>query len=206
MGGKSKYKTPPFLLTFEIFNHNMHNCLVDSGASVNVMPLSVCKKINGQPKPSTWRVIQLDRINVKVIEEMEDVMIQLSSNEKVCQFIDIVVADIPEAYGLVLSRDWLAKLNGYFASDWSHLWLPHKGSPNQIKVLREPHMKHNVTQLEGKNEPVNSILGNYFIELEPGNYQVEDANGTPKTQPDLLRFSRADEIDCKRVDVVFDNG
>ena len=47
VGGKSKTKNPPFLLTFEIFNHNMHNCLVDSGASVNVMPISVCKKING---------------------------------------------------------------------------------------------------------------------------------------------------------------
>ena len=38
---------------------------------------------------------------MKVIGEMEDVLIRLSSNEKVCQFIDIVVADIPEAYGLV---------------------------------------------------------------------------------------------------------
>ena len=123
MGGKPKYKIPPFLLTFKIFNHNVHNCLVDSGASVNVMPLSVCKKINGQPKPSTWQVIQLDRTNVKVIEEMEDVLIRLSSNEKVCQFIDIVLVDIPEAYGLVLSRDWSTKLNGYFASDWSHLWF-----------------------------------------------------------------------------------
>ena len=122
----------------------MHNCLVDSGASVNVMPLSVYKKINGQPKPSTWQVIQLDRTNVKVIGEMEDVLIRLSSNEKVCQFIDVVVADIPEAYGLVLSRDWSAKLNG-FASDWSHMWIPYKGIPNQIKAIRDPHMKHNVT-------------------------------------------------------------
>ena len=52
--GNPKYKTPPFLLTFEIFNYNVHKCLVDSEASINVMPLSVCKKINGQPKPSTW--------------------------------------------------------------------------------------------------------------------------------------------------------
>ena len=89
----------------------MHNCLVDSGASVNVMPLSVYKKINGKPKPSTWRVIQLDRMNVKVIREMEDVLTRLSSNDKVCQFIDIVVADMPEAYGLVLSRDWSIKLS-----------------------------------------------------------------------------------------------
>ena len=48
------------------------------------------------------------------------------------------------------------------------------------------------------------MLGNYFIELEPGNYQVEEANGTPDTQPDLLRFSRADEFDCKIVDLVSD--
>ena len=47
-GGKSKKKHPPFLLTFEIFNHNVHNCLVYSGATVNIMPISVCKRINGQ--------------------------------------------------------------------------------------------------------------------------------------------------------------
>ena len=63
----------------------------------------------------------MDRMNVKVVGEMEDVLIRLYSNDKVCQFIDIVVADIPEAYGLLLSRDWLAKLSGYFSSDWSHL-------------------------------------------------------------------------------------
>ena len=32
LGGKSKFKTPPFLLTSEIFNYNVHNCLVGSGA------------------------------------------------------------------------------------------------------------------------------------------------------------------------------
>ena len=78
---------------------------------------------------------------MKVVGEMEDVLIRLSSNDKVCQFIDIVVAYIPKSYGLVLSRDWSAKLNGYFASYWSHLWLSYKGSPNQIKVIRDPHMK-----------------------------------------------------------------
>jgi hypothetical protein len=49
------------------------------------------------------------------------------------QVIDVIVVDIPEAYGVILSRDWSAKLNGYFATDWSHLWLPFKGHPNKIK-------------------------------------------------------------------------
>ena len=29
IGGKSESRTLPFLLTFEIFNDNVHNCLVD---------------------------------------------------------------------------------------------------------------------------------------------------------------------------------
>ena len=66
-------------------------------------------------------------------------------------------------------------------------------------------MKHNVTQLEEKNEPVNFVLGNHLIELKPRDYQEEEASITSDTQLDLLRFSRADEIDCKIVDVFFDS-
>ena len=55
IGGNSKSRTLPFLLSF--FNHNVHNCLVDSRAFANVMPLSVCKIINGQPKPSDGKII-----------------------------------------------------------------------------------------------------------------------------------------------------
>ena len=75
IGRKHKSQTPPFLLTFEIFNRNVHNCLVDLGASSNVMPYSVCKKLNAQPKMCRTRIIQLDRSHVKVMGELKDVMI-----------------------------------------------------------------------------------------------------------------------------------
>lgn len=39
---------PPFLLTFEIFSYNVHNCLVNSGASMNVIILSIAKKVNAK--------------------------------------------------------------------------------------------------------------------------------------------------------------
>ena len=41
IGRKSRSHTPPFLLTFEIFNRNVHNCLVDSRALSNVTPYLV---------------------------------------------------------------------------------------------------------------------------------------------------------------------
>ena len=75
IGKRSRSQTPPFLLTFEIFNRNVHNCLVDSRASSNVMPYSVCKKLNAQPKICRTKIIQLDKSHVKVMGELEDVMI-----------------------------------------------------------------------------------------------------------------------------------
>ena len=42
--GERKTSTQPFLLNLEILNHKVHNCLVDSGSLVNVMPLAICKK------------------------------------------------------------------------------------------------------------------------------------------------------------------
>jgi hypothetical protein len=144
---------PPFLLTFEIFNRNVHNCMVDSCASSNVMPWYVCQKINAKVQPSILKIIHLDRTSVKVIGELKNVLIRLSSNPKVHQVIDIIVVDIPEVYGLFLSRDWPEQLHGYFATDWSHLWLPDNGKPTRIKVNHEHYLKFMVTDLNDPNEP-----------------------------------------------------
>ena len=51
-------------------------------------------------------------------------------------------------------------------------------------------MKYNVTQLNEKNIPVDSVSGNYFLELEPGNYQAEEAGNPSDTQLDLLDSHR----------------
>ena len=69
--------------------------MVDSRASSNGMPLSICKNIIGQPTPSPSQVIQLDRSVAKVIGEMKYVLIRPSMYARVCQFIDIMVVDIP---------------------------------------------------------------------------------------------------------------
>jgi hypothetical protein len=80
------------------------------------------------------------------------------------QVIDIIVVDIPESYGLLLSPGWSEKINEYFSIDWEHLWLPLKGDNNMIKIDRERYLKHTVTDIETLNEPSSTdfpILGNY---------------------------------------------
>ena len=60
IGKKSKSTTPPLLLTFEIFNRNVHNCMINSGASLNIMPYSICKKLNAKPTPCEIQISELD--------------------------------------------------------------------------------------------------------------------------------------------------
>ena len=70
------------------------------------MPSIVCAKLNITPQKYTVQIVQLDRTKVEVLGEITLVSIRLSSNPKVSQIIDILVANIPEFYGLILSRDW----------------------------------------------------------------------------------------------------
>jgi hypothetical protein len=66
---------------------------------------------------------------------------RMSANPNIHQTIDIIVVDIQDNYVMILSRDWYAMLNEYFAIDWSHLWLPSNGKLNQIRIDREIYMK-----------------------------------------------------------------
>ena len=132
---------------------------------------------------------------------MKIVLIHLAANNKICQFIDIMVANIPRGYGLILNRDWAARLKGYFSSDWSHLLLPLKGTPNPIKILREPYMKHTVTKLGEGNESADSILGNYLTELKLRHHSSKRASIVMDTQPELLQLPQAESDDCRILDM-----
>jgi len=85
--------------------------------------------------------MQLDRTNVKVIGELKDVLIRMTAKPQYTQIIDIVVVDIPEAYGI-------------FSIDWSHLSFPKKGKGDMIRVDRERYMTYVVMELNNPNEPV----------------------------------------------------
>ena len=58
-------RVPPFFQTFEIFNRNVHNCIIDSGPSSNVMPVFVCRKLNATWESCPTQIVQLDRSRVR---------------------------------------------------------------------------------------------------------------------------------------------
>jgi hypothetical protein len=60
--------------------------------------------------------------------------------------MDIVVADIPPKYGMLLSRSWGAKLKGTLQLDMSYATIPVFGQ--QRRLYRETLMKYMVSSQE----------------------------------------------------------
>ena len=96
--------------------------------------------------------------------ELNNIHMQLASNPCVQSCIDISVVDIPEGYGMLLSRDWAIKLNGYIAIDFSHMWFPWKGFPNQIRIESTPRLQLLITEYGKHNEILfmETTLGSYI--------------------------------------------
>ena len=162
---KDKTEIPPFLLSIRIYGKNLHNFLIDLGDSCNVMPFSIAQRLGVTPQPSNQVVIQLDKTKVKFIGVLKDVQIQLTVNPHIQDIIDIQVVNIPETYGLLLSREWTKCLRWWFSIDFTQLWLPWKGLNNQIKIDVEPKLKKMITEYNAPNEVA-------FLQTELASYKV----------------------------------
>ena len=75
--------------------------------------------------------------------------------------MDIVVADIPPKYGMLLSRSWGDKLQGTLQMDMTYATIPVFSQPRRI--YRETHMKYKVSSQE---KPDNSPLYSIHTDLE----------------------------------------
>ena len=53
---------------------------------------------------------------------------------------------------------------------------------------------------------LSSVLGNYFLELETGNYQAEKSRCESDTHSDLLQFLWTGDIECNIVNLVTNIG
>jgi hypothetical protein len=191
--------------------------MMDLGASSNVIPFKVCGKLNIKSEQYDIQIIQLDKTKVKVTGALKKILIRMSSNPKIHQTINIIVLDILDTYGMVLSREWSATLKGYFSTDWSHLWLPYNDKPNQIRVDRELYMKHVVNDLYDPNEVVmfnhfflinyscDSFFGNYYVETSPyveSNTQSEILHRTQIVEPHY-NITYVNSCDIVQYNIVF---
>ena len=114
--------------------------MLDSGASHNLMPKVVMESLGLEITKPYKYLYSFDSSRVKCLGLIKDLCVNLTQILAKSLVMDIVVADIPPKYGMLLSRSWGAKLQGSLQMDMSYATIP---VFNQNRRLyRESHMKY----------------------------------------------------------------
>ena len=113
----------PFLLTLAVNDLFLHNYMLDSGAFANIMLLKVMKQINlniTRKYKSVWG------FNSKLVEVeglIKGLKVSLTMNSNISLLMDFMVIDIPDVWGMLLSREWGAIVGGQLQMDLSYVTI-----------------------------------------------------------------------------------
>jgi hypothetical protein len=136
----------PFYISLNIHDLILHNVMLDLGASHNLMPKALMEKLGLEVTIPYKDLHSFDLIKVKCIELIKDLCITLAQILAKSMVMDIVVADIPPKYDMLLSRSWGAKLKGTLQLDMYYTTTQY--SDNKRRLYRETLMKYMVSSQE----------------------------------------------------------
>ena len=90
----------------------MNNTMLDSGASHNMMPKIIMENLGLDITRPYKDLYSFDSRKVKCIGLIKYPVVSLHQMPKKSVVMDVVVADVPMKFGMLLSRSWDAKLKG----------------------------------------------------------------------------------------------
>ena len=102
----------PFYVTLKIHEQNLHNAMFDIGASNNLMPKEIMDVLGLDITRQYKDLYSFDSRGVRCLGLIKDLVVSLHQIPEKSVVMDIVVADVPAKFGMLLSRSWLAKLKG----------------------------------------------------------------------------------------------
>jgi hypothetical protein len=144
---------PPFYISLNIHDKILHNCLLDSGASHNLMPKAVMDEIGLEITKTYHDLFSFDSRKVKCLGLIKDLAVTLTQASMKTMVMDVVVADIPPKFGCLLSRSWMKRLGGTLQMDLSYATIPVFGGE-----IRDYTENHNLPTLSVMNKIQPTIL------------------------------------------------
>ena len=95
---------PPFYISLNVHDKTLHNCLLDSGASHNLMPKAVMEELGLEITKTYHDLFSFDSKRVRCYGLIKDLAVTLTHASMKTMIMDIVIADIPPKFGCLLSR------------------------------------------------------------------------------------------------------
>jgi hypothetical protein len=159
-------KNRPFFLSLLVDDFILHNCMLDSGATSNVMTKKVMEQLNLRVSRPYHNIYAMDSWTIEVHGLIKGLQVHLAAFPDIMIDMDIVVIDVPDTWGMLLSRKTAAHLDGSLQMDLTYATIP---TPNgsEFRLNRELERKYHV---EDPRKKKNEIV---FREVEMGCYEIE---------------------------------
>ena len=147
---------PPFYISLTVHDMFLHNAMFDSGASHNLMPRTIMEGLGLDITRPYKDLFSFDSKQVKCLGLIKDLVVSLHQIPKKNLVMDVVVADVPPKFGMLLSRSWEAKLKGTFQMDLSYATIPVFGTLRRL--YRESRLVYMISNRESpENHPIYSV-------------------------------------------------
>jgi hypothetical protein len=104
--------SPPFYNSLNIHDKVLHKILMDSGASHNLMPKTVMDELGLEVTKAYHDLYSFDSRKVQCLGVIKDLVVTLFQLPMKSVVMDIVVADVPMKFDMLLSRSWIKRLGG----------------------------------------------------------------------------------------------
>jgi hypothetical protein len=135
-------KNAPFYLSLGMNRLRLNNCMLVSWASINVISSKVMKQLGLKTTRTYGNVCGIDSKKVEVLGVCEDIEVFLIDFPYIKIIMDIVVIDVLDAWGMLLSRRWSTALGGFLSMDLTHAHIPMGDGTFQILYNREKDDRH----------------------------------------------------------------
>jgi ribonuclease HI len=170
--------------SLNIHDKLLHNCLMDSGASHNLMPKAVMEELGLEVTRAYHDLYSFDSIRVQCLGVIKDLVVSLFQLPMKNMIMDIVVADVPPKFGMLFSRSWIKRLGGTLQMDLTYATIPVFGGEHR-RLYREAQLAYIVSdEANPTNHPI------YVLDTDLGSslLQFTDEPETPlriRKQPNL---------------------
>jgi ribonuclease HI len=160
--------SPPFYTSLNIHDKVLHNCLMDSGASHNLMPKTVMEELGLEITKTYHDLYSFDSRKVQCLGVIKDLVVTLFQLPMKSVVMDIVVVDVPPKFGMLLSRSWIKRLGGTLQMDLTYATIPVFGGEHR-RLYREAQLAYIISdETNPTNHPIFSLdtdLGSSLLQL-----------------------------------------
>lgn len=155
----SREDSPPFYISLKIHDTILHNAMLNSGASHSLMPKLIMEKLGLEVTRPYKDPFSFDSNKVKSLGLIKDLAVSLAQIPSKILVMDVVVADIPLKFEMLLSRSWASgRASSKVRSKWICRMPPSLSSGRQRRLYREQKMAYMVSNAERpNNHPIYSL-------------------------------------------------